>query len=140
MPCKDTTSQVTIQLDHDDRLTDFDFSKITCSKEIGGATGYKDFCTGKEIAEIVAIEFQDVLNTLNPQETEDQFFLFLEWDALRSGLLQYSGHGEAVDLDRYQVASIEYDEGQVKIIQHIKPPKEMPKIVSCTTRARNASN
>lgn len=140
MPCKDTTSRVTIQLDPNDRLTDFDFSKITCGKEIGGATGYKDFCAGKEIDDIVAVEFQDILNILKPRGTEDQFFLFLEWDALRSGLLQYSGHDEEVDLDRYQVASIEYNEGQVKIIQIIRPPKEMPKIKSCATRSRNASN
>jgi len=139
MPCKDTTSRVTIQLD-DDRLTDFDFSKITCSKEIGGGTGFEKFCAGKDIAEIVAVEFQDILNALKPQGTEDQFFLFLEWDALRSALLQYSGHAEEVDLDRYQVASIEYDEGQVKIIQIIRPPKEMPKIESCASKSRKSSN
>ncbi len=140
MPCKDTTSRVTIQLDDDDRLTDFDFSKITCSKEIGGGTGFMEFCAGKDIAEIVAVEFQDILNALKPQGTEDQFFLFLEWDALRSALLQYSGHAEEVDLDRYQVASIEYDEGQVKIIQIIRPPKEMPKIESCASKSRKSSN
>mgnify|MGYP000733469459 CR=1 FL=1 len=36
MPCKDTTSKVTVFLDANDRLVDYDFSKITCSKEIGG--------------------------------------------------------------------------------------------------------
>ena len=47
MPCKDTTAEITIRLDEKDCLIDFVFSKITCNKEIGGDTGFFDYCRGK---------------------------------------------------------------------------------------------
>lgn len=136
MPCKDTTSRITVRLDGEDRLLDFDFSKITCSKEIGGETGYKGYCVGKSIDEIARIDFADLLGWFAPEDTEAQFFLYLEWDALRTALAQYRGRDEEVDTERYQLSSISYDEDGVEICQVIRPPTDMPKIVSCAVRAR----
>ncbi|MCH8157166.1 MAG: hypothetical protein IID18_05340, partial [Nitrospinae bacterium] len=73
MPCKDTSSKVTVWLDTDERLSGFDFSKITCSKTIGGATGYLEQCQGRSAEEILEIEFQELLDRLNPETSEDQF-------------------------------------------------------------------
>ena len=47
MPCKDTTSQISIVLDQNDKLLDFEYSKMTCNKEIGGNTGFREYCLGK---------------------------------------------------------------------------------------------
>ncbi|MBI4383367.1 MAG: hypothetical protein HY579_04960 [Nitrospinae bacterium] len=136
MPCKDTTSRITVRLDGADRLVDFDFSKITCNKEIGGETGYKGYCAGKSVDEISRIDFADLLDRFGPENTEEQFFLYLEWDALRTALAQYRGRDEEVDAGRYQLASISYDENGAEICQVIRPPADLPKIVSCAVRAR----
>ncbi len=136
MPCKDTTSRITVRLDGADRLIDFDFSKITCNKEIGGETGYKGYCAGKSIDEISRIEFADLLERFGPEKTEEQFFLYLEWDALRTAIAQYRGREEEVDTERYQLSSISCGEDGVEICQVIRHPADMPKIVSCTVRAR----
>lgn len=140
MPCKDTTSRITVRLDLEDRVVDFDFSKITCSKEIGGGTGYKDYCAGRTIDEISQIDFNGILEKLHPENTEDQFFLYLEWDALRTAIAQYLGRNEEVDAERYQLSSVSLDENGVEIRQVIRPPSEMPKIVSCAVRARKAKD
>ena len=137
MPCKDTTSKITVFLDNNDRLVDFDFSKITCSKEIGGGTGYFEFCKGKSIDEILKIDFQTPLDKLKPKNDEDQFFLFLEWDALRTSISQYLGDASNIDHNRYQVASITCDEAGVAIVQIIRPPEKMPRIISCKKRIGN---
>ena len=71
MPCKDTTSKITVFLDTNDCLVNFDFSKITCSKEIGGGTGYFEYCKGKSIGEILEIDFQTPLDKLKPKNDED---------------------------------------------------------------------
>jgi len=138
MPCKDSTALIVVNLDAQERLAGFDFSKITCRKEIGGETGYLEYCCGKTIDELSRIEFSEVVGALNLSETEDQFFLYLEWDALRAAISQYQGQTDQIDPKRYQLESIEYGEDGVEIRQQIRPPSEMPKIVSCTTRSRQA--
>jgi len=136
MPCKDTTSKVMVFLDNKDRLIGFDFSKITCSKEIGGGTGYFEYCKEKTAEDIMKLDYLKPLETLNPKTSEDQFFLYLEWDALRTCIAQYLGDSSDIDLDRYQVASITCDQAGVTITQVIHPPEKMPKIVSCKKRSQ----
>ncbi len=140
MPCKDTTSMMTVNLDHDNRLIEFQFNKVTCSKEIGEGVEYRDLCEGKSAQEVLDLEFSDVLQRLNLVDTEVQFLVYLQWDALRSALLQYLGKEDLVDSERYQIASVEFDEKGVCIRQVIRPPQDMPKIQSCFSRARKALN
>ena len=133
MPCKDTSAKIKVLLDAEERLLDFDYEKITCSKKIGG-TGFREYCIGRSIEEISHIDFNALLDIISFESTEDQFYLFLEWDAVRAAIAQYRGRGNELDQDRYQLASIVYDEGNVEICQITKPPKEMPKVVSCRVR------
>jgi NifU-like protein involved in Fe-S cluster formation len=134
MPCKDTTSRVTVLLDQEDCLVDFDFSKISCNKEIGGGTGYLEYCKGKSIDEIMRLEFQELLDFMAPESTEDQFFIYLEWDALRTSLAQYLGEVADIDQEKYQISSITSDEKGTTIVQVICPPEKIPDIISCKKR------
>lgn len=134
MPCKDSSSRVTVKLDTDERLLEFDFSKITCSKEIGGGSGYMEYCSGKHVQEILADDFNDLTRTLGLEDAEDQFFLYLEWDALRTAMFQYLGSDEDIDRERYQLSSITHEMNHIEICQVIRPNRNMPKIVSCFKR------
>ena len=134
MPCKDTTSRVTVLLDQEGCLVDFDFSKISCNKEIGGGTGYLEYCKGKSIDEIMRLEFQEPLDFLAPGSTEGQFFIYLEWDALRTSLAQYLGEVADIDQEKYQISSITSDEKGTTIVQVICPPEKIPDIISCKKR------
>ncbi len=135
MPCKETSSQCAIYLDTNERLVEFNFSKITCNKEIGGGTGFSEYCQGMGVDKILEIEFGVLSQSFDLKETEDQFFLYLEWSALRAGIIQYLGKEPDFDIERYQIAAIDFSEEGVKIRQVIKPPQEMPKVVSCLTRS-----
>ena len=135
MPCKDTSAKITVFLDTQDRLVNFDFSKITCSKEIGGGTGYYEYCKGRSAEEIMQLDFQESMESLNPVSQEDQFFLYLEWDALRTSVSQYMGDNTYIDPKRYQVISIDSDALGTTIVQIIRPPIEMPKIIPCKKRS-----
>jgi hypothetical protein len=134
MPCKDSTSQVVIKLDSDERLRDFYFSKLTCSKPIGGGTGYREFCLGRPASELAGMEFAEALNALVAEDEESQFFLYMEWDAMKSALSQYLGHGENLDRERYRISSLVHDGEGVEIQQVIHPPKETPKIIPCSKK------
>jgi len=134
MPCKDTTSQISIFLDNEDHLIDFDYSKKTCNKEVGGMTGFREFCIGKSVDYIVELEFEDLIDLLNLPDSETRFLLFLEWTALSAALDQYLGRLLPNKDERHQIASIAYESEQVEIRQIVLAPSEMPKIIPCRKR------
>ena len=136
MPCNDTTAEITIQLDENDCLIDFVFSKITCNKEIGGGTGFLDYCRRKPAEEILRLEISELIDFFSLDSNEDQFLLYMEWEALQTAIAQLLG--VSINNKRYQIASISCDERGTTIKQVMSPLKEMPKIVSCSTREKNS--
>ena len=137
MPCKDTTAEITIHLDGNDCLIDFTFSKITCNKEIGGGTGFLEYCRGKTAEEILHLEISELLDFFSLESDEDQFLLYMEWEALQAAIAQLLG--VSINNKRYQIASISCDESGTTINQVMSPLKEMPKIVACLKREKNSS-
>jgi hypothetical protein len=140
MPCKDTTSQITVVLDENDCLVSFVFSKLTCQKTVGGGTGFIEYCQGKSVDQITQLEFSDLVVELGLMNSEEQFLLYLEWDALGAALDQYQGSGVDVDQDRYQIATIAYESNRVEIRQMVASPEEMPKLVPCRKRVQNEAS
>ncbi len=134
MPCKDTTAQINVILDENDCLINFDYSKLTCQKKVGGGTGFVEFCKGKHIDKLIQLEFSDLVLELGLTESEDQFLLYLEWDALGAALEQYLGSQHKVDTKKYQIATIAYEGDQVEISQMVASPEEMPKLIPCRKR------
>ena len=134
MPCKDTTSEISIVLDKTDHLINFDYFKNTCGKEVGYGTGFREFCVGKSVDVLVELEFDELANLLNLSESELQFLLFLEWSALGAALDQYLGKLVPKNEDRFQIATIAYESDQVEIRQMVLAPSEMPKIIPCRKR------
>ena len=137
MPCKDTTAEITIHLDDNDCLIDFMFSKITCNKEIGGGTGFLKYCRGMPAEEILRLEISELLDFFSLESDEDQFLLYVEWEALQAAIAQLLG--VPINNKRYQIASISRDENGTTINQVMSPLKEMPKIISCFKGEKNSS-
>jgi NifU-like protein involved in Fe-S cluster formation len=132
MPCHDSSGSVYIKLDGDNRLIDFQYTKITCGRTVGGNTGLKQFCHGKSIDELLELDYGQLAAELNLDNEDDQFLLYLEYEALITALLQYSGSEIALEKDRYKIAAITYLGDAVEIKQTIYPSKEMPKILPCS--------
>ena len=133
MPCSDSSSSIALKLDTGEKFVSFDFAKITCGREITGQTGYSKFCVGKALPEILNFSYNQIRDALASKTEEEQFILYLEWDALRSAIAQYLGvEIDGIDKNRCKITSIEYDEKGVEIAQVILPPQEMPKILPCS--------
>ena len=137
MPCKDTTAEITIHLDENDCLIDFTFSKIACNKKISGDTGFLEYCRGKPAEEILLLGISELLDFFSLESSEDQFLLYMEWEALQAAIAQLLG--VSINNKRYQIASISCDESGTTINQVMSPLKEMPKIISCFKREKNSS-
>ncbi len=142
MPCKDTTALMSVRVDHNDYLINYDYTKMTCAKEVGGGQSFHQYCEGKLISQILRMEFFQILKdlALEDEDTELQFLVYLEWSALRSALLQYLGEDEDVDTEQFQVASVQYDDQKVQINQIVRPLANKPKIQSCFQRSLKASD
>lgn len=135
MPCSDSSSSITLKLDPDERFVSFEFAKITCGREITAETNYSQYCAKKTIQEIISFPFSQVASDLNIEDQETQFILYLEWDALRAALAQYSGRDdENIDRDRCQISSIEHNKKGVEVSLILLPPKELPKILPCNLK------
>ena len=134
MPCKDTKSQISIVLDSKDHLLEFEYSKITCNKEIDAGSGFREYCIGKPVDILSKLEFNDLINVFQLCDTESQFLLFLEWRALSVALDQYQGNLIPKEENKYQIATIAYESDRVEIKQIVLEPPEMPKIIPCRKR------
>ena len=133
MPCSNTASKAVIILDEYECLLEYDFSKMTCGKKVGGDTGFSQYCYGQSIEKILEIEYEVMAEKMGLEEEGERFLLYLEWAALQSALAQYRGLEEG---DRYKIATIDYDINRVEIGLVVYPPTEMPKrIPSCSVIA-----
>ena len=132
MPCNDSSSSLNLRLDSDERFVSFEFAKITCGREITAKTGYGDYLRGRSLEDILEIPFAEVIRALNLSAEDEQFILYLEWDALRSVIVQYLGLDvKDIDRERCQITSIDHDERGAEVALVILPPKELPKILPC---------
>jgi hypothetical protein len=134
MPCNDSSSGLNIRLGLDEKLIDFDFAKITCSREITSNTGYSAYCKGQTLEQILNHDYFQLVKDLKLDvDEEKQFILHLEWDALRAAIAQYLGiEHDSIDPDRCRITSIEQTDEYIEIAEVILPPKEMPKILPCS--------
>ena len=128
MACDNTTSCITVRVDLDDLLMDYDYSKITCGKEINATSKLLEYFQKRSITDITTSTLEQVVQELQPLTSDDQFLLFLEWDALRNAVLQYMGKELQGYSDRYQLASIIYEENYVEIQQNILPLSDVTDI------------
>jgi len=138
MPCSDSSSSISLKIDHNERFISFEFAKITCGREITAKTGFNTYCCGKLLKEIVEMPFSEAISALKLNDEEGQFVCFLEWDALRSASAQYLGiDSQEIDKSRCQITSIEHGDEGIEIAQVILPPKELPKILPCSLAEQN---
>jgi len=133
MPCSDSSSSINIKLDKRERFISFDYAKITCGREINGATGLNKYLKGKRLPDIVNQSFYSLKKDLKVRDEESQFILYMEWDALRSAIVQYLGIAhQDIDSQRCQITSVEYTGEGIEVAEVILPPQEMPKILPCS--------
>lgn len=138
MPCKDSSSSISIKISHDEKFIAFDFAKITCGREITAKTGYSTYCVGRPLPEILELPYTQAVKELKLTDEEAQFVLYLEWDALRSAIAQYTDTTlEDIDKSRCQITSIAYDDEGIEIAEVILPPAELPKILPCGLADKN---
>ncbi len=132
MPCSDSSSSMVIHLDAKEHFLGFQYAKITCGSEIGGKTGLNAFFQHKPVNDIITTPFDQIMASLDIKEEENQFVLYMEWDALRAAAGQYLGvENENIDINRCRITSIDHTEEGTDVALVILPPKELPKILPC---------
>ena len=86
-----------------------------------------------DLKELLSVSYRDAAAALKLSAEDEQFILYMEWDALRSALAQYLGmDDEDIDGERCQITSIDSDDEGTEVAMVILPPKELPKILPCS--------
>ena len=139
MPCSDSSTSMVIKLDNDDLFKSFDYAKINCGREIKTEIhSLNDYFKGKILQSIIDGNFGNIMNALGVKNEEDQFILYMEWDALRCAVGLYLGvEIDEIDTARCRISSIEQTENETEVALVILPPKELPKILPCNLSKEN---
>lgn len=137
MPCEDTTAEIEVIIDKEERLVSYKYEKMTCGKNIGIGELYTAFASGKAIDYLSELSFEEVLKKCDPANKDEEFLLYMEWMALREALRAYAGKDSDADPERYKIAEIIAEEDVVIIKMIIYPPPDLPKPVPCGEQGAN---
>jgi len=134
MPCKDTTANLRLRLDAEEKVIDYEFSKLSCSKPIGAGEVFKNYCLERAIDEIYDLRLEDLFKQAASDNEEDRFLLYLEWEAVRACIALYQGRTEWDEHERYKIASILHENECISISLAAEPLSEMPRVLPCSIR------
>ncbi len=134
MPCKDTTANLRLRIDEEEKVIDYEFSKLSCSKPIGAGEIFKSYCLDRKINEIYDLTLDELFKISNADNEEDKFLLYLEWEAVRACIALYQGRIEWDENDRYKIASILHENECVSISMAAAPLTEMPRVMPCSIK------
>ena len=125
----DPAANIVVRLDPDERFLDFDFYKIACGSPIVSQCGFREYCTGRKATDFLEMDYSAVIRDLNVTDEEQQFVVFLEWDALRCAIAKYLGAAvPGADGDRCQIIAIKHEDNKIEISEVILPPKNLPSV------------
>jgi len=129
MQTNNNSTELIIIIGPDDRLSSFRFTKNICGKNVSDSQDYENLCKSHTLHNIFHFSFEHVCDKLSVFSEEDQFILFLEWDALRTGIGKYLGiETEGIDKDRCLIESIEEHIDGTEVSMVLLPPKGLPDI------------
>lgn len=131
MPCDNSTAEILITIDKNERLRSYQYEKISCQKSIGTGDCYRNFCLGKIIDDLSEVTFDEAKKSCLIKNREDEFLLYLEWKAVREALREYLGKEKDASSDRYKMAEIIAERDYTLLKMIIEPPAELPEIVPC---------
>jgi len=129
MSCGFIPSKITLRLDSDEKFLSFDFGKIICGLPVSKELNLSNHFLKKTLPEILQTTFVSLVKDFSIENQEDEFLLYVEWDALRSAIGNYLNvNDETIDKERCHVVSVNHDEEGITIEQILLPPKEMPNV------------
>lgn len=127
MSCPNDSSTIIIRIDKEERFVSYIYQRSYCGQAVTGNRLYEQFCFGKTLPEILALDFSSILKTIVIDSEEERFLLFVEWDAVRSAIGQYLGvEDEGIDVARCQTVAVKHDDDGSEITQFILPPNRLP--------------
>lgn len=109
-----------------DCLEAFQFRKFPCGQSIPNNQKFITRCVGQKLENIISTPFPALIKDLKIEDPQEEFYLYIEWDALRTILAQYLGvEDEAIDKDRCCINSIQQKEEGTCIEGFLLPPKDL---------------
>ncbi len=125
MVCPKIPTKIQITLDPKNQLLSFCLQRSQQHSD----HALQDYFKNKNIAEIIHSDYRSLARALNVTGEEEQFFLYMEWDALRCALAKYIGMEDpSIDSDRCFIEEVLHADTGSKISLIILPPQSLPQL------------
>lgn len=131
MPCSDVTELIHVELDAQDRLKDYYFSKKTCGQGVGAGNLLVNQLRGWSVDEILACDAESFLNRFPFEDPLEEFLSLKHFFAIQSVLEVLTGKEPGGKNDPCAAAEISYVDGTLAIDGRIEVDLVTEKIKAC---------
>ncbi|NUM53709.1 MAG: hypothetical protein HUU46_08705 [Candidatus Hydrogenedentes bacterium] len=131
MPCSDVTEIIHVELDAEDRLKDYYFSKRTCGQGVGAGNLLADQLRGWGLDRILAYDAERYLAEFPIEDELEEFLSLKHFFAIQSVLEVLTGKEPGGKDDPCAAAEISYGDGTLVIDGQIAVDLVTEKIKAC---------
>jgi hypothetical protein len=129
MPCSDLTEQLTIVIDHQHKLLDYNLQKISCGKQIGANQSLLKLIQHKQLDEILASDLNFQLNENKVNSKNHEYLAQKHFQAILLGISAFWGQDKSNN--PCSINDIIYEPNTITIKALIKLELKTEKIKPC---------
>jgi len=131
MPCSDVTEIIHVELDADDRLQDYYFSKRSCGQGVGAGNLLIEKLRGWSVEKVLAFDAEGFLAEFPIEDELEEFLSLKHFFAIQSVLEVLTGKQPGGKDDPCAAAEISHEDGTLVIDGQIAVDLVTDKIRAC---------
>ena len=133
MPCNDVTETLLLKLDHTYNIQKYTLQKRTCGAEVAERSLLQTWLQSKTTEELLAMNTQDFLDFVKPQDINEQFAYLKHFDTLRFALQVLLGQEGSSTKSTCVIDDIIHNDKGVYAVMFIKVDIDTTKITACSS-------
>ena len=131
MPCSDVTEVIHVELDDNERLVHYAFSKRTCGQGVGAESLLLDQLRERPLSDLLEYEGDDFLAEYPIPDDLEEFLSLKHLYAIKSALEVFAGREAGGRNEPFALSEIGYQEGRWMIEGRISVELVTDRIKSC---------
>ncbi len=131
MPCGDISETIRLELDGNDKLLDYTFSKRACGGNIGQKSMLLDQLKGFSARQIIDLEQSKLLDMLNPENSTEGFLAIKHLTIMQTCFLMLYGEMSNKTRNPVRIYSINHTPNGIELEADVKLNLDVKKIDPC---------
>lgn len=136
MPCSDISDRLSILLDPEDHLLDYQLKKRTCGAPVGNESLLLEWVHGQSVESLLATPYQNFVEDKEFDGTAE-FLAWKHYRLLLNGLAAYTGEIEPNDQMSCTVVATDWSAHGAEIVIDIQSSLDADNVTPCGTSCGN---